>query len=370
MTHHDITEFPFGRGKISGTLSVVLSILSLGGILCFYFPEFLTTPELRAIYPIPFLRKVLSSFIFLAFVLGIISLVLNERKIAGLTGIGLSLLATALGGSGVQIPETVVSQHSIGLDWFILDLLILGLVFVPLERFFCRLKEQRIFRSGWQTDLWHFFFSHLLVQVTALLILAPALVFSKYLANAELQSLVRLQPPWLQFLEIVIMADFTQYWVHRMFHSVPILWRFHAIHHSSEEMDWLAGSRLHLLDIVVTRGLTLVPLFYLGFEQSALHAYLLFVAFLATFIHANIRFQFLPLHRVIATPAFHHWHHAAEKKAADKNFAVHLPLLDILFGTYYLPHRCWPARYGLNEGKIPKNYLGQLIYPFSQWQAK
>ena len=66
------------------------------------------------------------------------------------------------------------------------------------------------------------------------------------------------------------MADFTQYWVHRTFHAVPALWRFHAVHHSAEQMDWLAGSRLHLVDIAVTRGLTYVPIYVLGFAEGPL----------------------------------------------------------------------------------------------------
>ena len=69
---------------------------------------------------------------------------------------------------------------------------------------------------------------------------------------------------------LLLVADFTQYWVHRTFRVVPFLWRFHAIHHSAERMDWLAGSRLHLVDAIVTRGLTYVPVFALGFSQNAI----------------------------------------------------------------------------------------------------
>ena len=139
-----------------------------------------------------------------------------------------------------------------------------------------------------------------------------------------------------------LVADFTQYWVHRTFHAVSLLWRFHAIHHSAEEMDWLAGSRLHLLDVILTRGLTYVPIFVLGFSESALMVYVVLVAAQATFIHANVRWEFRPVRRLVATPAFHHWHHSAEREAVDKNFAVHTPVWDMLFGTYYLPDR-WPA---------------------------
>ena len=100
------------------------------------------------------------------------------------------------------------------------------------------------------------------------------------------------QPLVVQFVEILVLTDFVQYWVHRAFHRVPLLWRFHRIHHSADVMDWLAGSRLHLVDVAVTRGLTYVPIYVLGFGEPALVAYVAFVSIQATFIHANVRFNF------------------------------------------------------------------------------
>jgi sterol desaturase/sphingolipid hydroxylase (fatty acid hydroxylase superfamily) len=87
------------------------------------------------------------------------------------------------------------------------------------------------------------------------------------------------------------------------------------------------------------------------------------VATQATFIHANVHWAFRPLQPFVVTPAFHHWHHSAERDAIDKNFAVHTPIWDRLFGTYYLPHR-WPAAYGLADGgEVPRRWIGQLVYP-------
>jgi sterol desaturase/sphingolipid hydroxylase (fatty acid hydroxylase superfamily) len=88
--------------------------------------------------------------------------------------------------------------------------------------------------------------------------------------------------------------------------------------------------------VILTRGLTYVPIFVLGFSNAALMAYVFLVAAQATFIHANVRWRLRPVRRLIATPAFHHWHHSADREAVDKNFAVHTPVWDILFGTYYL----------------------------------
>jgi len=159
-----------------------------------------------------------------------------------------------------------------------------------------------------------------------------------------------------------VVADLIKYTVHRLFHAVPWLWRFHAIHHSSRTMDWLAGSRLHLVDIVVTRGLSFVPLYVLGFAQPPVFAYVLFVSFQAVLIHANVRWRFGPVRWLLATPQYHHWHHAVEP--VDVNFAVHLPLIDAVFGTLYLPRDGWPGAYGLAGRPVPEGYWTQLAYPF------
>ena len=127
-------------------------------------------------------------------------------------------------------------------------------------------------------------------------------------------------------------------------------------------MDWLAGSRLHVLDVVVTRGLVIAPVFLLGFAQTAVYAYLIFVGFHAVFIHANVGFHFGRLDHWIATPRVHHWHHALTP--TDRNFAVHLPVLDRIFGTLHLPERVWPDAYGIAGHPVPEGWLAQLVAPF------
>ena len=180
-----------------------------------------------------------------------------------------------------------------------------------------------------------------------------------------MQAWVAGQPGVVQFLEILVLTDVCQYWVHRAFHRVPLLWRFHEIHHSAETMDWIAGARLHLVDVAVTRGLTYVPIYVLGFDQAALVAYVVFVSVQATFIHANVRFEFGPLAWLLATPRFHHWHHGIEPEAVDKNFAIHLPVLDWLFGTFHLPKGRWPSGYGVQSDRpVPDGFMRQLAHPF------
>ncbi|HYB41892.1 MAG TPA: sterol desaturase family protein [Candidatus Methylomirabilis sp.] len=353
----------FGSGWISGVLSVFLGALGLGGVLCLLFPGELTTPQVRDALPVPVARALIHVVLVAGFGLGFLSALLRRRKILGLSGAALATVATLLGGWKVPLPDSVHSSHYLGLDWFLLNLLLMALIFVPIESLFARLKDQGIFRPAWRTDLAHFFVSHLLVQVSVFLTLMPAQVFFGWAVSQRLQQAVAGQPYLLQFLAIVLVADLSEYWIHRAFHRVPLLWRFHAVHHSAEYMDWLAGSRLHLVDIVVTRGLTFVPLFVLGFAKPPIFAYLVFVSFHAVFIHANVNFRFGWLRALIVTPQFHHWHHSAAPEAVDKNFAVHLPWLDRLFGTHLLPGDRWPAQYGIAGHPVPDGYLHQLLYP-------
>jgi lathosterol oxidase len=359
----------FGSGWISGVLSVAFGALGYGGVLCLLFPDLLTTPEARPLYPLGEIRLLIHAFLVAGFGLGVLSVLLRRRKTLGLTGIALSVAATLLGGSDVEITGPVSGTRSLGLDWFLLNLLVLAVLFVPLERVFPRRPAQPIFRDGWETDLAHFAVSHLLVQVTVFLTMVPAALVFGWAARAWLQTWVQAQPLALQALEAMVAADLAQYWAHRAFHQAPLLWRFHQVHHSSTALDWLAGSRLHLVDIVVTRGLSFVPLYVLGFAPAAVYAYLTFVSFHAVFIHANVRFRFRALDWIFVTPRYHHWHHAAHPEAVDRNFAVHLPMIDRIFGTAHLPDGRWPEVYGIAGDPVPGGYLAQLVHPFRRARA-
>jgi sterol desaturase/sphingolipid hydroxylase (fatty acid hydroxylase superfamily) len=355
------TGHRFGSGWVSGVLAVTCGGLGYGGVLCLLFPSWLTTPSARALYPLDVVRFLIYVMLVVGFGLGALSVLLRRRKVLGFTGMALATAGTLLGGSTAEV-GTLGGTTAVGLDWFLLNLFVLALLFVPLERVIPRLPQQEIFREGWTTDLMHFAMSHLMVQVTVVLTMLPAALFFRWATHPWLQDAVASQPLALQFVEIVLVADFTQYWVHRAFHRVPWLWRLHAVHHSSETLDWLAGSRLHLIDIVVTRGLSFVPLYVLGFAPTAVYAYLVFVSFLAVFIHANVRFGLGALDWLVVTPRFHHWHHAASP--VDKNFAVHLPWIDRLFGTAYLPAGRWPDTYGIDGRPVPEGYWRQMIWPF------
>ncbi len=355
----------FGTGWISGVLSTCLGAIGLLAVLCFHYPELLTMPELRAMYPVPFVRVLLFIILTASFVLGGISIYLRRSRSIGGIGIALTLVAVMFGGSSVPVDGELRNGPFLGLDWFLLNIIAFSVVFVPIEHLFPLRREQAIFREFWKTDLAYFFVSHLFVQFVTIVTLKPAMVFFAWATIPAVRSFVGGQHYIIQFIGIMIIADLTQYWVHRAFHSIPILWRFHAVHHSAERMDWLAGSRLHLVDIAVTRALSYLPIYLLGFAEGPLFAYIVFVSFHATFIHSNFRFDFGPLKWLFATPRFHHWHHTSDLTFADKNFAVHIPVLDRLFGTYYLPDKRWPEAYGVSGDDVPSSgFFAQLVFPF------
>jgi sterol desaturase/sphingolipid hydroxylase (fatty acid hydroxylase superfamily)/rhodanese-related sulfurtransferase len=239
--------------------------------------------------------------------------------------------------------------------------IILACIFLPLERIFS-LHEQKIFRLGWATDATYFFTGHFIGRFGAIVVTVTLSLMTNLL-NPELQSKVASQPIWLQFVEAIIVSDLAYYIVHRLLHEVPWLWQFHAVHHSIEHMDWLAAVRVHPCEQLLTQICKIMPLVWLGFTKETFVVYALYSAAIAFWIHANINLKFGVLKWFVATPQFHQWHHSKIPKINNKNFAVQLPLLDLLFGTLYMPAGKRPRKYGVSA-RIPVGYLGQLLYPF------
>jgi len=349
-----------GHGFISGLMSALFGITGLGLVLAVRYPQFFGFGELRALRSIAYLQVFIHVTLVASFLLGTLSAWLRTNKTLALVGITFTLAASLLGGSQVAVAHDDGRPAWLGVDFFVLNLLLYSGVFIPLERWFALRSEQPVFRHQWLIDLSYFFLNSLLIEVLTLFTVKPVTI----LFDAVRIDALGMLPLVIQVPALLLVADFTQYWVHRRFHTSRWLWPFHAIHHSIEQMDWLAGSRLHLVDVIVTRGLTYVPIFVLGFSERALLVYVFIVAVQATFIHANVKWAFKPLQRIVVTPAFHHWHHSAEPQSIDKNFAVHTPAWDLLFGTYYLPGR-WPEAYGLAHNRdVPPRWSGQFVYPF------
>lgn len=355
-------EFRFRNGRIPGYTSIFLGGLSLAAVLAYLFPAYLTTTDLRAVYDAEALQELLKYGMWFSLFFGFGTFLINRRKRLGATGIAMTLIAFGLGGYNVPVGPVDPKPLSLGVDWLILAFLGSTLIFTTLEKLFPKYRDQVILRDEWGLDFFYFCLNHLLIS--AVLLFGNYLVSSfHWAANSDLQGLILSLPLLIQVLILILCADFVLYWEHRVFHEVRRLWPFHAVHHSVETMDWLAGSRSHVVQIFIERSLVMLALYMIGASQSALDIYVTFAALQAIIIHSNLNIPWGPLKYLLVTPQFHHWHHSSEKPAIDTNYSAHTPLFDHLFGTYHLPWEHWPAEYGTTK-KLPSSYLGQLFYPF------
>jgi sterol desaturase/sphingolipid hydroxylase (fatty acid hydroxylase superfamily) len=356
----------FGSGWLSGIIALVGSVTGLCATLCILFPDLLTTPQLRAPLSHAPVHPLVLCVLILSFGFAILSLLLREARILGFTAIAVVLATTLLGQffAGATPGPGNAPVPYFGLDWFILNVLFTGILFIPVERLFPQRPGQPLFRQEWREDLFYYFISSMMVQILSFMTLLPSQLILARTHWEEFKVLVASQPVVAQFIEIMFLTDFVQYWVHRAFHRIPALWKFHAVHHSARSLDWIAGARMHFVEILFLRGLTVIPMMVLGFETRAVQAYILAVYIYSTFIHANVRWRFPLTSRYLVTPRFHHWHHGIEDEAVDVNFAIHFPLLDRLFGTYYMPAEQWPVGYGVGGHPVPPGYVAQFLYPF------
>lgn len=252
-------------------------------------------------------------------------------------------------------------------------LVLLAAIFVPLEMLFA-LRRERIFRAGVVTDLAYYFINGI---VPALVVGVPlgfvAHAAHRWIPHAVTAGIAQL-PLVVRLLTALTVAEAGFYWGHRWSHEIPLLWRFHAVHHSTGHVDWLVNSRGHPVDFVFTRLCGLVPLFALGLGSpldgaagSVVTTTMLLGPLWGFFIHANVRWRFGPLEWLIASPAFHHWHHTNDSPAViDKNYAPMFPWMDRLFGTLYLPNNRQPSVYGTDTA-VSSGLAGQLLDPFTRY---
>jgi sterol desaturase/sphingolipid hydroxylase (fatty acid hydroxylase superfamily) len=216
------------------------------------------------------------------------------------------------------------------------------LVFVPLERLFALRPGQKVFRQHWGNDLIFLLLNGILIKLGLLAVIALSIFAASRVVPASWQATIGGLPYWVQLPLLIVVSDLGFYWTHRMFHAVPWLWRFHAVHHSIEELDWLAAARVHPVDQILTKGVSLVPIVALGFSEWAIGVYALLYQWQSVLIHANVRIGFGPFRLLFASPEFHHWHHSNDREARDRNFAGQLTFLDALFGTLHMPRGQMP----------------------------
>jgi sterol desaturase/sphingolipid hydroxylase (fatty acid hydroxylase superfamily) len=366
MTQTKPQRLEVGKGQISGYISIYLAIMALVSMLCFYYPEKLTTPEFREIYTAELMQFLLKIVVIATFFFALVSFVLSKKIKLALIGTSFAGIAIAMGVLKVQGSVVQKSDWYFGLDWMLLDLLLMTIIFIPIELFFPKNKSQTKFHAEWRTDLVYFIISHLFIQVFGIISQKPAILFFGWIGLDKVHIWIQQLPFLVALVLTFVVTDLFQYWAHRIFHNHVYLWRFHSVHHSTQHMDWLAGSRTHFVDIFFTRAMAFVPLYVLGFPPAVFNIYIVFIAIHAVLIHSNTRINFGFLKYIFATPQYHHWHHCEDPKHYGKNFATVFPFLDMIFGTYYLPGNEWPEGTGVHESQFPKGFIKQTMYPFTK----
>ncbi len=258
-------------------------------------------------------------------------------------------------------------------------LILLLVLFVPFEHLFALRRSQKVLRKGFGTDLGYYFLSSMLPNRVLAVPLAALALGLQRMGSESLQLWVGDFPVWLRFAAAMVVAEIGFYWGHRWMHQSDLLWRFHSIHHSATEMDWLVNTRAHPVDLVFTRLCGYIPMYALGLAHSVgggVDWIPLVVALTGSiwgyFIHSNTRVRLGWLEHAIATPMFHHWHHnheeamdAADDGAAHRhgNYAPTMPWVDRLFGTLHSGAGQWPKAYGIDE-PTESGLAGQLLQPF------
>jgi lathosterol oxidase len=359
-------QSPLARRSILAWSSALVGVLALLGVLCFHFPDLLTSREFRQAYTETFARNLLLVGLVAAFVMGTIAVLQGRDRRVALVGVGSATLAVLLGGITIRFGPIEQTPFSLGLDWFVISLFFSALVFIPLERVLGR-HRQLTLRAEWPTDIAYYFVSHVLVQFILIAVTSSSAYLAGWVAFPAVQGAIGGLPVWAQFLLAVFFADLAQALLHRAYHNVPWLWRLHAIHHSSRHMDWLAGSRIHIIEVILTRSAVLLPLVALGFSSAAVNAYVILVGLQAVLAHANLGLRFGWLEYLLVLPRYHHWHHARDREYVDVNYAIHLPLVDMLMGTFKLPRDgAFPGEYGiLKPETVPQGIVRQHLAPFT-----
>lgn len=241
-------------------------------------------------------------------------------------------------------------------------LIIAAAVFVPFERLAAAHPEQPIFRRGWAVDALTGLMNAALLY-GALMIALGAIDVAAAAAAPHLRLWIEARPIWAQAILALVIGDLGVYASHRLAHTIPWLWRFHAVHHSAEEMDWLVGFSFHPIDLLILRVASLGPLVALHVTPAAIAIFVTVSGWQAWLVHANVRMPYGPLRWLVVSPEFHHWHHSAEREAYDKNFASLVASWDVVFGTVHLPRDSQPQHYGIKD-RVPRSWRERMVYPF------
>jgi len=241
-----------------------------------------------------------------------------------------------------------------------------AMVFVVAERLFPYDPQQRLFRDGFWTDLcWY-----TLVQGYVLAVVISGLI--RWVDGWTGLSHLQLLSGWSlagQMVFFFVTHDFYIYWFHRLQHRSSALWRIHEAHHSVKDVDWLAGSRSHALEILINQTVEFLPMVLLGANPEVPILKGMLDAVWGMYIHSNIDVHSGPVQRILNGPEMHRWHHAVEMTAGGINFGTKLAIWDWLFSTAHQPPQK-PVGYGLGGVDFPRGYFPQLLFAFRRFELQ
>jgi sterol desaturase/sphingolipid hydroxylase (fatty acid hydroxylase superfamily) len=220
------------------------------------------------------------------------------------------------------------------------------------------------------TDLVYWFVVPLFLQLARVRMLSfgVGLFFVSMPANLLPGPPLSLGQLVLQCVGILLIQEVMLYWIHRAFHT-RTAWKFHAVHHSPAEVDWTTTARFHPVNHLLAFGLVDIAVLLMGFSPQALAILVPFNVIYSSMVHANLNWTFGSLRYVFASPVFHRWHHTTEAEGLNKNFASTFPVLDVFFGTFYMPAGKLPQQFGNGEPDYPEGFWGQFFHPFRGKQA-
>ncbi len=204
-----------------------------------------------------------------------------------------------------------------------------------------------------------------------LMIVGAALLFNIHGADALIKFYdngfgpLATLPLWAQAITFLVFSDFLTYWIHRIYHG-STMWKYHAVHHSSRELDWISAARFHPINLFLGSVAVDVALLLAGISPNVMLWVGPFTTATSALVHANLNWTFGPLRYVLASPVFHRWHHTASDRGGNKNFAGTFPIWDVLFGTWYMPANELPDAYGVDEADFPQGFGAQMLYPFQR----
>lgn len=235
-------------------------------------------------------------------------------------------------------------------------------------------EKQAIFRKDFWLDGFYMFFNYFLFSLIAYNAISNVAVelFDDFLGMFGMENIVAIHieswPRWAQFLLLFLLADFIQWNVHRLLHRVPLLWEFHKLHHSVEEMGFAAHLRFHWMETILYKSAQYIPLAMIGYGLEDFFIVHIFTTAIGHLNHANIRLTYGPLKYILNNPVMHLWHHARalpKNMPYGVNYGITLSVWDYLFRTDYLPHEGKNEPLGF-EGmeEFPKTFWKQVSYPF------